>query len=519
MPSNIQMDLEDQRAELKAVLESNEFTRAPAMAKLLTYLCEKTFEGKAHEIKEFSIATEVYGRNEHFGEKRDSVVRVEVSRLRKRLLNYYEHEGFDHSLRIQIPAGTYQPEFERFALTQVNPAELPAMSPAAPPPGQRPLRWRFAIAAALAASGLLIAGLLAVFLKAPRTAEVSAAASKSLASGLAAIPPPAAESPHPVRILAGSTVERSVDRFGVEWLSDRYFIGGEQNHWQIDGKEMGVPNRVIRGAPDQLQFQTFRFGTFSYRIPLPKGKYELKLYFSEVIYLPMDLGEGVENRRVFHVLMNGQPLLTSFDIAADAGAANTASIRVFENVSPVDGFLTLDFRPIMSGAWLNAIEIIPNNTGRALPIRVVTRNVNITDHHGDLWEIDRYYDGGRRATDGGFVTGTEDPELFKGQRYGNFTYRFPVPPGKYRLRLLFAEIFFGPHNRGKGGPGSRIFNVYCPGQMLLHNFEVFKEAGDNRAIEKVFHGITPSAQGRIDVTFEPVREYPMVQALELTAEK
>lgn len=514
MPSNVQMDLEDQRSELKAILESSEFTRAPAMAKLLSYLCEKTFEGKVHEIKEFSIATEVYGRNQHFGEKRDSVVRVEVSRLRKRLVNYYENEGFDHSLRIQIPPGTYQPEFERFAATKVNPAARPAMNPPARPAAKRPQWVKFALATCV----LFAAGLLAVLLKAPSTAEISTTA-KALPKALAVVPPPAADTPHPVRILAGSTVERSVDRFGVEWLSDRYFIGGEQNHWQIDGKEMGVPNRVIRGAPDQLQFQTFRFGTFSYRIPLPKGKYELKLYFSEVIYLPMDLGEGVENRRIFHVLMNGQPLLTSFDIAADAGAANTASIRVFENVSPVDGFLTLDFRPIMSGAWLNAIEIIPNNTGRALPIRVVTRNVNITDHHGDLWEIDRYYDGGRRATDGGFVTGTQDPELFKGQRYGNFTYRFPVPPGKYRLRLLFAEIFFGPHNRGKGGPGSRIFNVYCPGQMLLHNFEVFKEAGDNRAIEKVFHGIMPNAQGRIDVTFEPVREYPMVQALELTAEK
>ena len=519
MPSNIQMDLEDQRAELRAVLESNEFARAPAMAKLLAYLCEKTFEGKAHEIKEFSIATEVYGRGQHFGEKRDSVVRVEVSRLRKRLLNYYEHEGTEHSLRIQIPAGTYQPEFEHFALTPVSPAVLPDMSPPAPPPVQRPPWGRFGIAGSVILAVVCVVALLAVLQKAPKTTEVSSAAAKSLPQELAVVPPPSGETPRPLRILAGSTVERSVDRFGVEWLSDRYFSGGEQNHWQIDGKEMGVPNRVIRGAPDQLQFQSFRFGSFSYRIPLPKGKYELKLYFSEVIYLPMDLGEGVENRRIFHVLMNGQPLLTSFDIAADAGAANTASIRVFENVSPIDGFLTLDFRPVMSGAWLNAIEIIPNNTGRALPIRVVTRNVNITDHRGDLWEIDRYYDGGRRATDGGFVTGTEDPELFKGQRYGNFTYRFPVPTGKYRLRLLFAEIFFGPHNRGKGGPGSRIFNVYSSGQMLLRNFEVFKEAGDNRAIEKVFHGITPNAQGRIDVTFEPVLEYPMVQAIELTAEK
>jgi hypothetical protein len=59
------------------------FSRAAALAKLLKYLCEKSFEGRVHEIKEFSIATEVYGRSESFGEKRDSVVRVEMSRLRK----------------------------------------------------------------------------------------------------------------------------------------------------------------------------------------------------------------------------------------------------------------------------------------------------------------------------------------------------------------------------------------------------------------------------------------------------
>ena len=153
------------------------------------------------------------------------------------------------------------------------------------------------------------------------------------------------------------------------------------------------------------------------------------------------------------------------------------------------------------------------------PIRIVTRNANITDHNGDLWEVDRYYIGGRQLSDGVLVAGAEDPELFRWQRFGNFTYRFPVPPGKYRLRLLFAETFYGPHNRGKGGPGSRIFNVYCSGLALLRNFEIFKEAGENRAIEKVFHGIVPNAQGRIDVTFEPVLEYALVQGIEILPEK
>ena len=331
--------------------------------------------------------------------------------------------------------------------------------------------------------------------------------------------PAAGGARRPVRILAGSSTERSVDRFGVEWLSDRYYVGGEQNHWQFGGKEMGVPVRTIRWAPDQLYFRSFRFGTFSYRIPLPEGKYDMKLYFSEVIYLPTEFGDGVENRRIFDVLMNGRPILSSFDIAADAGGANTADIRAFTNVAPVDGHLTLEFRPILSGAWLNAIELIPNDTGRPLPIRIVTRNANLTDHQGNLWELDRYYSGGRQISDGEIVSGTEDPELYLWQRYGAFSYRFPAPPGRYTLRLLFAETFFGPHNRGKGGPGSRLFNVYGGGVPLLRNFEIFKEAGERRAIEKVFHGLAPNAQGRIEVTFEPVAQYAAVNALELTAEK
>src|SRR3954452_19032991 len=112
MTSNLQTQLEERRTALNTVLQSKEFSRAPALAKLLKYLCEKTFEGRVNEIKEFSIATEVYGRSETFGDRRDSVVRVEVSRLRKRLLKYYRNEGAHHALRIVIPAGTYQPEFE-----------------------------------------------------------------------------------------------------------------------------------------------------------------------------------------------------------------------------------------------------------------------------------------------------------------------------------------------------------------------------------------------------------------------
>src|SRR4051812_2266405 len=151
MTSNTDSLLESRRAALNAVLESKEFSRAPALAKLLRYLCEKTFEGRVHEIKEFSIATEVYGRSQSFGERRDSVVRVEVSRLRKRLRNYYAEEGSRHDLQIVIPAGTYQPEFE--------PRTPPFESPAAIPPQ---VWWKHTRIAWAAAPILLSVALLVV---------------------------------------------------------------------------------------------------------------------------------------------------------------------------------------------------------------------------------------------------------------------------------------------------------------------------------------------------------------------
>jgi len=235
----------------------------------------------------------------------------------------------------------------------------------------------------------------------------------------------------------------------------------------------------------------------------------------DAAWLAARLGEG--ETRVL-AMWNGQPLLSSLDVAADAGV-DTAYIRAFSNVSPVDGFLTLDFRSLRDGAWLNAIEIVPNNTGRPLPLRIVARNANTIDHSGQLWGIDRFFLGGKQHSDDEIATGTPDPELFSWQRYGNFSYHFPVPPGKYKLRLLFSESYFGPNNRGKGGAGSRVFNVYSSGTTLLRDFDVFKAAGGaNKAIERVFHGLTPNAQGRIEVVFEPVIQYAFVQAVELTAE-
>src|SRR5437016_6408783 len=104
-------DFRQERYELDALLASGIFSRAPNLAQVLTYVCAKYFEGGAQQIKEYNIAVEALGRPPDFDQKRDSIVRVEAHRLRKRLREYYESDGADHTIRIDIPPGQYAPRF------------------------------------------------------------------------------------------------------------------------------------------------------------------------------------------------------------------------------------------------------------------------------------------------------------------------------------------------------------------------------------------------------------------------
>jgi hypothetical protein len=100
-----------EKSELNAVLSSGILDRAPTLAQLLTYICSKYFEGATEEIKEYNIAVQALGRPPDFDQKRDSIVRVEAHKLRRRLHEYYEAEGAHHEIRIEIPPGQYAPKF------------------------------------------------------------------------------------------------------------------------------------------------------------------------------------------------------------------------------------------------------------------------------------------------------------------------------------------------------------------------------------------------------------------------
>lgn len=104
-------DSNEIRAALDRVLESEDFRVSPRMVELLVYIVEQTLEGRQSRLKAFSIANEVFGRDESFDAGQDPLVRVQASRLRKALERYYLTAGKGDPVQINVPKGGYAAEF------------------------------------------------------------------------------------------------------------------------------------------------------------------------------------------------------------------------------------------------------------------------------------------------------------------------------------------------------------------------------------------------------------------------
>jgi Tol biopolymer transport system component len=134
------------RAEVQKIARSARFVKAERLNHFLRLVVEETLSGRGDQIKEYVIGTEVYSRPVDYDPRTDATVRVEASKLRKRLSEYYSAEGRDDTVVIRIPKGCYRPEFEHRAITE----EVRTVSP----PRLRPRRLAFAIVLVAGVAGL-----------------------------------------------------------------------------------------------------------------------------------------------------------------------------------------------------------------------------------------------------------------------------------------------------------------------------------------------------------------------------
>ncbi|MEE8235831.1 MAG: hypothetical protein V3R53_03485 [Gammaproteobacteria bacterium] len=92
-------------------LEGNPiFAQAPRMLRFLHYVVEEVLAGHGDRLTQFALGIDVFDRGENFDPAFDSVVRVEASRLRNKLREYYSTNGKGDGVRFDLPKGTYVPE-------------------------------------------------------------------------------------------------------------------------------------------------------------------------------------------------------------------------------------------------------------------------------------------------------------------------------------------------------------------------------------------------------------------------
>jgi hypothetical protein len=509
-----------ERESLKTVITSECFSRAPQLAKLLTYLCEKYFEGRSAELKEYSIAVEGLGRPADHDDTGSAAARVQMHRLRNKLNEYYEHDGINDPVRIVLKPGVYTPQFvEVDALANVTPA------PPSTPPGSphtvstddkiRHLWWSFGgLGVALA-----VAALVFVFGRwhhdavPPSEQPGLAPASSSPPRFFARVSPATLQvSPEKaIRILAGSDKPSVVDALGNIWQGDRYFQGGEAEV---------TPSAFLGLTSDPALFQTFRRGDFTYKIPLAPGSYELHLYFADFLGPRRDLQTKKVLRDFLLIIneaaqWNHQSRLLSYGTRPPLETE-----KILKDVTPnKNGYLSLHFIPLLNFAFVNAILIIPTPDHKASPIRIVAQEKPVTDQHGQIWNSDRFYTDGNLVVHGTPITGTSDPELLVGERYGNFEYIVPVADSSFTVTLYFVETWLGKEGPGGGGIGTRVFQVALNDDRVLRHFDVLAESGGTgRVLVKTFHGITPDEDGHIVLSFIPIENSALINAIEITDE-
>jgi hypothetical protein len=129
------------------------------------------------------------------------------------------------------------------------------------------------------------------------------------------------------------------DTTGVVYQGDTGFSGG---------KTYTKP-AAIAGTDDPQLYQTERYGTFAYALPVPGGEYLVTLKFAEVHYTQ-------PGQRLFNVTMEGAEVLRELDLVVEAGLQTAYDVTL--PVQVTDGVLDLGFHSVIGGAKVNAIVVM-----------------------------------------------------------------------------------------------------------------------------------------------------------------
>lgn len=111
MQTHIEPGVRSAPDQLQRILSSRTFRNTEVLKRLLEYLGRKALAGEGHELKEYIVGVEAFGKPENYDPKVDSVVRVQAGKLRFKLEEYYRTEGAEDDVLIDLPKGCFALRF------------------------------------------------------------------------------------------------------------------------------------------------------------------------------------------------------------------------------------------------------------------------------------------------------------------------------------------------------------------------------------------------------------------------
>jgi Malectin domain len=333
--------------------------------------------------------------------------------------------------------------------------------------------------------------------------------------------------PLPYRINCGETTKNYTDpKTGKTWLLERFFSQG--------GPDDGCPNAIKRNVSISNHLCLTRNGfNFTYNVPVPfQGNYKVTLYFVETFFSNV-------GRRVFNVSVEGIKVLTNLDVFGASGGVIVPLNRTY-TVAVTDGFLTLQLLSSIDRATISAIEIEdgraqtpakrptpkpvlqpPTPSPPTPPLSTVRINCGGTSTYIDpltnnVWAADvNFQNGSRYTVCPAEIFNTSIDTVFCSERWFgggqgiNGTYTIPVVPGRYTIRLLFAELYFNT-------PGSRIFNVYLQSRIIRRNLDIRAVTGGrNISLSVPAIATVSSLDPNVRVTLQTVAQNAKISGIEI----
>lgn len=100
--------VDESSLEVDRILQSDTLRSSGGLRRLLRYLAEKSLKGEADNLKEYAIGIDAFGKPSEYDPRHDSTVRIQVGRLRQKLMEYYQTEGKDDPLIVELPKGRFK---------------------------------------------------------------------------------------------------------------------------------------------------------------------------------------------------------------------------------------------------------------------------------------------------------------------------------------------------------------------------------------------------------------------------